>query len=140
MAGRWTRTLHAIHPAIGPPGPSGVTGSHRRERLLCRRSLGRSSFHGCASGIDRRTSSVSRGIGRHASGIRRRASSFSRGIRRHASGIRRRINSLGGLVDRLFHDRRSLFLLATACPENERHANGAPDLCIHRQLPRIELN
>jgi len=31
----------------------------------------------------------------------------------------------------------SIFLFATACTQHEGNRNGAPDLCIHRQLPQI---
>jgi len=33
--------------------------------------------------------------------------------------------------------RRSFFLLATAGTQHEGNRNGAPNLCIHRQLPQV---
>jgi hypothetical protein len=38
---------------------------------------------------------------------------------------------------RIFSGRSSFFLLATAGTQHEGNRNGAPNLCIHRQLPQV---
>src|SRR5262245_38471020 len=90
----------------------------------------------------RRRSLFLRRIGRSGSGVRRRGS----GIRRSSSGVRRssgvgrggsaRVGRSGGVGRGRGRLSSGLFLLGTTGAQHEGNRNGAPDLCIHRQLPQ----
>src|SRR5262245_10147612 len=90
----------------------------------------------------RRRSLFLRRIGRRGSSVRRSGSS----VRRSGSGIRRssgvgrsgsaRIGGSGSVGRSGTGVSSRLFLLGTTGAQHEGNRNGAPDLCIHRQLPQ----
>jgi hypothetical protein len=78
-------------------------------------------------------------------GILDSSGSVGGSVANHSGGIANRsggsINSrrhLGrGGSSCIFSDSSSFFLLATAGTQHEGNRNGAPNLCIHRQLPQV---
>jgi Xaa-Pro dipeptidase len=94
----------------------------------------------CSSRLLSRSGFFRRGLSRGSSRINGRVAGRSSGIAgssssvgRLGSRLDRHLGSLGRLSSGFG---RRLFLLATAGTQHEGNRNGAPDLCIHRQLPQ----
>ncbi len=78
-----------------------------------------------------RIASGSSGITDSSAGIGGSITDSSAGIGGGVNSSRRSVRSGIGRIG------RSLFLLRTAGAQHEGNRNGAPDLCIHRQLPQF---
>ncbi|NJN06226.1 MAG: hypothetical protein HC814_07480 [Rhodobacteraceae bacterium] len=106
------RCIRAVRPAVQ---------ANCSSRLLCRSGFFRSNFRG--------TRGIHSGIASSSSGIAGSSGSVGRlsgRLDRHFGGFGRLSGGFG----------RCFFLLATASTQHEGNRNGAPDLCIHRQLPQ----
>src|SRR5262245_27870930 len=108
----------------GVSAPSARPFRPNSNRLLRRRSFVLRRFGGSGSSVRRSGS----GVRRSGSSIGR-SGSVSRGgsARVGGSSSVRRSGSVSS---------SGLFLLGTTGAQHEGNRNGAPDLCIHRQLPR----
>src|SRR5687767_13364851 len=106
-------------------------------RLLRRRSgflrgLG-SGAGSVGSGIGAFSGSVSSGSARVGSGV---GGGVDRSVRGGSSGIARRFGGSGSGIRSSSSVGSGLILLGATGTQHEGNRNGAPDLCIHRQLPQ----
>jgi hypothetical protein len=98
-----------------------------RSRRLLRRCSGLFSSGSSVAGSSGGIAGSSGGIAGSVSGIARSGSGVG-------SGIHRRRDFHGSVSSGI--SSRSFFLLGTGA-QHEGNRNGAPDLCIHRQLPQF---
>src|SRR5688572_16460328 len=103
-------------------------------RLLRRR---RGFLRGLGSGVGSIRSGIGAGSGsgsaRVGSGV---GGGVDRGVRGGSSGIARRISGSGSGIRSSSSVGSGLILLGATGTQHEGNRNGAPDLCIHRQLPQ----
>ncbi len=94
----------------------------------------------CSRNLLRRSNGLFDGSGTFSSGIANRGSAFSSGIANRSSAIgsdiANRSSAISHRISSRIHSRSSFFLGATGA-QHQGNRNGAPNLCIHRQLPQF---
>jgi hypothetical protein len=105
-------------------------------RLLRRRS----GFRGGSSSVGSRIGGAGSSVGSIGSSVGGSSTGIGGGISHPvgsgSSGIARRFSGGSSGVGGSSSSVGSLFLLGTTGAQHEGNRNGAPDLCIHRQLPQ----
>ena len=122
-----SRVLRAIRPAVR---------ANYSNRLLRRRRAFRSGSSSVGSGIGRAGSGVGSAGSRVSGSSARIGGGFGRRVSRGGSRVSSGRSSFGSSGSRVSSGVGGLFLLGAAGTQHEGNRNGAPDLCIHRQLPQ----